>query len=112
METKTQTRAYEKRKFNLGYRKAQLLAPMPGYAVGTALRGHEFHYSSVVEDAFAGTCAYEVRRGYGIDGAKDGVIVKNTLATYLHQRHTQSNPWVAQFLDYVETVRTGEFNVD
>ena len=76
------------------------------------INAHEFHYSSVVEGAFAGTCAYEVRRGYGIDGAKDGVIVKNTLATYLHQRHTQSNPWVAQFLDYVETVRTGEFNVD
>ena len=41
--------SYEKRKFNLGYRRAELLSPMPGLAAGTALRGHEFHYSSIVE---------------------------------------------------------------
>ncbi|AKO96388.1 cobyrinic acid a,c-diamide synthase [Marinovum algicola DG 898] len=41
--------SYETRKFHLGYRRATLKAPMPGHAVGTALRGHEFHYSSILE---------------------------------------------------------------
>lgn len=36
------------RKLHLGYRRAQLLAPVNGFAVGTLLRGHEFHYSSVI----------------------------------------------------------------
>ena len=42
--------SYEKRKFHLGYRLARLRAPMPGYGADTALRGHEFHYSTILEE--------------------------------------------------------------
>lgn len=41
--------SYEKRKFHLGYRRAVLDAPMPGYDAGAALRGHEFHYSTILD---------------------------------------------------------------
>ncbi|MEP1536921.1 MAG: cobyrinate a,c-diamide synthase [Paracoccaceae bacterium] len=41
--------SYEKRKFHLGYRQATLDAQMPGLAKGTVLRGHEFHYSSILD---------------------------------------------------------------
>lgn len=41
--------SYEKRKFHLGYRQAKLLAPMPGFGEGGRLRGHEFHYSTILE---------------------------------------------------------------
>ncbi|MBT8412207.1 MAG: cobyrinate a,c-diamide synthase, partial [Octadecabacter sp.] len=41
--------SYEKRKFHLGYRRAVLQADMPGHAAGTALRGHEFHYSTILD---------------------------------------------------------------
>ena len=41
--------SYEKRKFHLGYRRAELEAPLPGFAPGAALRGHEFHYSTIRE---------------------------------------------------------------
>jgi cobyrinic acid a,c-diamide synthase len=41
--------SYEKRKFHLGYRRAVLQAPLPGHAAGTALRGHEFHYSTILD---------------------------------------------------------------
>ena len=41
--------SYEKRKFHLGYRRAVLDAPMPGHGAGAALRGHEFHYSTILE---------------------------------------------------------------
>lgn len=41
--------SYEKRKFHLGYRRAVLRAPMPGQTAGAALRGHEFHYSTILE---------------------------------------------------------------
>lgn len=40
--------SYEKRKFHLGYRRATLNTPIPGYGVGTPLRGHEFHYSTIL----------------------------------------------------------------
>ena len=41
--------SYEKRKFHLGYRRAVLQAPLPGFDTGAALRGHEFHYSTILE---------------------------------------------------------------
>jgi len=42
--------SYEKRKFHLGYRRAVLNdGGMPGFGAGAALRGHEFHYSSILE---------------------------------------------------------------
>ncbi|SEB01745.1 cobyrinate a,c-diamide synthase [Rubrimonas cliftonensis] len=41
--------SYATRKLHLGYRRAVLAAPMPGFAPGAALRGHEFHYSTTVE---------------------------------------------------------------
>ena len=41
--------SYEKRKMHLGYRCAELVAPMPGFMPGARLRGHEFHYSTILE---------------------------------------------------------------
>ncbi|MDW3221725.1 MAG: cobyrinate a,c-diamide synthase [Paracoccaceae bacterium] len=41
--------SYEKRKFHLGYRRAILDAALPGHNPGAALRGHEFHYSTILE---------------------------------------------------------------
>ena len=42
--------SYETRKFHLGYRRAELEAPMPGFARGAALRGHEFHYTTILSE--------------------------------------------------------------
>ncbi|MEX0281443.1 MAG: cobyrinate a,c-diamide synthase [Arenibacterium sp.] len=41
--------SYEKRKFHLGYRQAVLKSPLPGFLPGARLRGHEFHYSTILE---------------------------------------------------------------
>ncbi|ULB12372.1 cobyrinate a,c-diamide synthase (plasmid) [Cereibacter azotoformans] len=41
--------SYERRRLHLGYRRADLLAPLPGHPAGAALRGHEFHYSTILE---------------------------------------------------------------
>ena len=40
--------SFASRKMHLGYRLAQLHAPLPGHASGTSLRGHEFHYSTIL----------------------------------------------------------------
>jgi len=40
--------SFAQRRMHLGYRLAELAAPMPGYRAGSQLRGHEFHYSTIV----------------------------------------------------------------
>lgn len=40
--------SFEKRKMHLGYRCATLAQAIPGHAPGSTLRGHEFHYSTIL----------------------------------------------------------------
>ncbi|WP_299886924.1 cobyrinate a,c-diamide synthase [uncultured Ruegeria sp.] len=74
--------SYEKRKFNLGYRKAELLAPMPGLTAGTALRGHEFHYSSIVDQPDAPLA--RVFDAEGAEGPQTGSVRGNVTGTFFH----------------------------
>jgi len=39
---------YQTRRMHLGYRLARLAAPLPGHEAGCTLRGHEFHYSTIL----------------------------------------------------------------
>jgi cobyrinic acid a,c-diamide synthase len=41
--------SHAERRLHLGYRQARLLAPAAGFEAGASLRGHEFHYSTIVE---------------------------------------------------------------
>ena len=40
--------SFERRRMHLGYRHARLLVPVPGHAAGHRLRGHEFHYATIL----------------------------------------------------------------
>jgi cobyrinic acid a,c-diamide synthase len=41
--------SYAQRKMHLGYRSATLAEGIPGHAKGSTLRGHEFHYSTILD---------------------------------------------------------------
>ena len=41
--------SFQTRKMHLGYRMATLAAPAHGHGVGTRLRGHEFHYATILD---------------------------------------------------------------
>ena len=41
--------SFEKRKMHLGYRLARLKQAIPGHPAGSAPRGHEFHYSTILD---------------------------------------------------------------
>jgi cobyrinic acid a,c-diamide synthase len=71
-----------------------------------ALACHEFHYSSLQGPAEKGDLAYSVKRGFGVNGESDGIVVKNLLATYCHQRHTENNPWITHFFNFIQSRQT------
>ena len=75
---------------------------------GGTFRAHEFHHSRLVGLAGdAGAFGLRVRRGHGIDGTHDGLVMDNLFAAYTHQRHTRQNPWVTAFLGWVTRVAAG-----
>ena len=48
-----------------------------------SFRGHEFHYSDVQLNP-GSRFGYDLERGVGIEGSKDGVISNNTIGSYTH----------------------------
>jgi cobyrinic acid a,c-diamide synthase len=61
---------------------------------------HEFHYSKAINLPANLTFAYQVLRGHGVDGSHDGVIYKNTLASYIHLRDVENNRWTQRFVEF------------
>ncbi len=66
------------------------------------IAAHEFHYSSLENLQLDVKFAYQVKRGAGINGKSDGIVIKNTLACYAHLRDTTANHWTARFIRFVQ----------
>jgi cobyrinic acid a,c-diamide synthase len=87
-----------------GYVRLETNAGHPwGMKPGLEIRAHEFHYSSLEGLDPATPFAYRVRRGHGIDGERDGIVVKNLLASYTHLRAAGSCDWPARFVGFVRS---------
>lgn len=75
--------SFAKRKLHLGYRGARLLADCPLGRAGQAVRGHEFHYASVI-DAGADAPLVDLRDGrgepLGTAGGRRGLVA----GTFFH----------------------------
>jgi cobyrinic acid a,c-diamide synthase len=76
--------------------------PWPARAAGAPalIRAHEFHYSSVENLAPGLEFAYEVERGYGIDGHRDGIVYRNLVASYAHLRDVAEHRWARRFVEF------------
>jgi len=66
------------------------------------IAGHEFHYSALENLDPDLIFAYRVKRGAGITGEFDGIVINNTLACYAHLRDTASNHWAQRFVQFVQ----------
>ncbi len=58
--------SYEKRKMHLGYRIATLHAPIPNLAAGGLARGHEFHYSTIIDQPDAPLASVQDAAGIAV----------------------------------------------
>jgi cobyrinic acid a,c-diamide synthase len=68
-----------------GYTIAAVDRDNPFYATGTILKGHEFHYSKVLEwRGRDSDMIFEMQKGHGIVNNRDGICFKNVFATYTH----------------------------
>jgi cobyrinic acid a,c-diamide synthase len=68
-----------------GYTKVSVVNTNPFYAIGQALKGHEFRYSKILSiDCQDAEMAFRMERGKGILNKKDGFFKHNTFGTYTH----------------------------
>jgi cobyrinic acid a,c-diamide synthase len=82
-------------------------SPWPQRVAGT-IRAHEFHHSTLVNVDPRLRFAYRVKRGHGIDGENDGIVYRNTLASYAHLRSVAGHDWPARFVAFACAARASQ----
>ena len=76
-----------------GYTVLETVAENTFLDKGAIIRGHEFHYSRVVDLDHLPPMAYRVTRGGGINGTGDGLAYKNVLGVYTHLHALATPQW-------------------
>ena len=86
-----------------GYVIADVDRPNPFFATGTSLRGHEFHYSHVVGGDVPSTAVLRLRRGCGVGGGRDGLVVGRVWASYIHLHALGTPCWAPGLASLAQT---------
>jgi len=81
-----------------GYVIAHVDRSNPFYEIGTKIKGHEFHYSRIIENEDLPDMCFTMEKGEGIIDSRDGVFFKNTLATYIHVHAIGCKEWIKGIL--------------
>ncbi len=76
-----------------GYTILETVAENTFLDKGEIIRGHEFHYSRIVNLDQLPPMAYQVTRGGGINGTGDGLVYKNVLGAYTHVHALGTPQW-------------------
>lgn len=84
----------------------QLWNPGSAKTVATPIPAHEFHYANIQNLPESTRYAYTVKRGHGIDGQNDGIVINNLLANFCHLRNTAKTPWIKDFLGFVRKCKS------
>jgi cobyrinic acid a,c-diamide synthase len=74
--------SFHKRKLHLGYREVTLLEDTPFATKGSVLRGHEFHYASILKEE--GRALFKAVNASNIDTGPCGLCKGNTFASFIH----------------------------
>ncbi len=68
---------------------------------------HEFHHAALENGPTDAVYAYRVKRGFGIDGAHDGFVTGNLMASFCHLRDTAQDHWAERFVSFVRACKRG-----
>jgi len=103
--------SFSKKPKGHGYTIISVVKENPYFKIGTEIKGHEFHYSSVLKwRGDDSDLAFSIKRGTGFINKKDGVCYKNILATYIHIHALGTPSWaksmVRNAMEYKERSRS------
>ncbi|HEX7670101.1 MAG TPA: cobyrinate a,c-diamide synthase [Polyangiaceae bacterium] len=76
-----------------GYVAARADAPNPFLGEGSAIRGHEFHYSRVNRTTLPFQTILAIDRGVGVGDGRDGIQIARAVATYTHLHALGTPEW-------------------
>jgi len=91
-----------------GYTVVHVKKSNPFFNTGTILKGHEFHYSQVIQwNGSDNDLVFSMEKGNGIINKKDGILYKNVLATYTHIHALGTPGWAKALVQNALTYKKG-----
>jgi cobyrinic acid a,c-diamide synthase len=95
----------EKRPQGHGYTRLAADQDNPFFPIGQTITGHEFHYCRILSRRDSDACtAFNVLKGTGIDGQREGLCRNNILAGFTHVHALGTPGWADALID-----RAGEY---
>lgn len=86
---------------SLGYFEGELLEDTPFHKKGNLFRGHEFHYSSIIQEGSSLKKVYQIsKRG---TTRQEGYLYRNVLGSYIHLHFAGNRPFVERFVERCRT---------
>jgi len=77
-----------------GYSEVVVDNENPFFDLGCNIKGHEFHYSKIIDFSPDLKSSFSVLRGLGCFNNRDGLTYKNVFASYLHVHALATPEWV------------------
>ena len=93
-----------------GYTEIRIDRANPYFEIGTALKGHEFHYSGPVEQLSDSYGCMTMTSGVGLGNRRDGLLYKNCLACYTHLHASGVPTWATSLVTRASEYRVGHQN--
>lgn len=91
-----------------GYTVLETVGENPFFPMGETVKGHEFHYSYMLPEVREDlSFAFLVRRGFGFEGGRDGLVMDNVLASYTHVHALGTVGWAPSLVRAARRYRHG-----
>ncbi len=93
---------FQKKPVGKGYSELKVKPTNNWFNSEKIIKGHEFHYSRLINLDQPMDYKFKIARGTGIDGTHDGILYHNILASYTHIHAGVVTNWADSFVDIVK----------
>lgn len=96
---------FQKKPVGKGYTELEVCNKKGWFSFDGTVKGHEFHYSHLINISKEIEFKFKVTRGTGVNGTHDGIMHKNVLASYTHIHASVVQTWAKSFVQSVQAYK-------
>lgn len=93
---------FQEKPVGKGYAELKVRPTNNWFNSSQLVKGHEFHYSRLINIDQELDYKFDMVRGTGIDGDRDGILYRNILASYTHIHADVVTSWAESFVSFVK----------
>lgn len=98
---------FQKKPIGKGYIEIRTTPGKSWFQCDRLIKGHEFHYSRLVNLGSEIEYNFRMERGVGVDETNDGIVYRNLIASYSHIHSDVVPEWAEQFVDFALQKKKG-----